>query len=170
MPQGTSVSFDLSYGANKSSISSVKIYANDTLIAQAQGSPVSVAWSNAPLGTYRVKAKTIISDGTYYWSNPVSITIAAVAPAIGFPVPTRLGNSSHITMRFGDRNVTFNLPQSQQSQFGLRVYDVSGKEVFSRMGLRRGQTKTEMALKNGVYLAEFTQGQQRSMGRFQILN
>ena len=68
-------------------IARVEFYQGTTLIGSATSAPYTVAWANAPAGSYSLSAKAIDNDGGSTSSAPVSLTVD-VPPSIALTSPT----------------------------------------------------------------------------------
>lgn len=81
----TANAFDLD-GAG--TIAKVELFANGNKLGEVTDPPYVFTWNNAPSGTYSLTAKATDNTGAATTSNPVSVTVANVAPSVTITSPT----------------------------------------------------------------------------------
>ncbi len=96
--------------------------------------------------------------------------VASRESPFDFAQGTRELESQKIRVESRAGNVRFSLPVTGSAQYRLCVYDLAGKKVYAHESMGQKEISIVRTLKNGIYLAAFTQGKQSSSVRFNVMN
>lgn len=175
-PPGTSLGYpagvviEVSADPEEGTIACVEFFANGTALGTDSTSPFSYAWTEIPLGSYRLTARAVRSDGI---AATASVDFEITSLTGGDETPSPLGAPRVYPNPVGrGGTIQFSIPASGAVE--VDVYDLLGRRVERLYGGRLNEGAHEMGFDAsgyppGVYFVRIRSGGVVRTGKLMVV-
>lgn len=172
LPYGSIIPLSATATDISDTVTNVAFFRELTKLADDSSAPFAFAWSNAPAGTFALRALATDDSGVWGTSAPVSITILAPLGANAFSIKVNfqtnasplaagyLADAGHV---FGDRGNGFSYGWDQDNTANSRQRNSANSpdsryDTFNHLQKPGGGILWEMAVPNGPYQVRIVSG------------